>query len=296
MDLIYLLIFICLAIAILSLSGLFEDNAVRRAGARHAKEQRESILGKKQSRLDRFINKIEHLLVIAKINRSTFIAATVLVSIILASIGYFLFSNILVVLTCALFAFPVAYVALQIRSYSYLRLMSNQLEHTMSLITNTYKVTQDIQKAIELNINDITPSEPFVEFLAEISLVDPNFNRALRRLEAKVDNEYFSEWIDLVIMSQSDRNMIFILPAIIEEMNDAKNSRVEADTQMASLWRSYFISLVLVISIPLMLKFVNREWYALLVYEPLGIALIVVLLLCLMYSFWRVAKIMRPVK
>jgi len=296
MTKIYIVIFALLFIAIAVIFQLFKRDPIAAAEAKQRKIRRQNLIGKKQNRIQRLYYRIDYLLQIAKMSWSIFIVMILAIAAALSAIGYVIFRRSLLILACGVLALPVAYILLYLRTFSYRRLQNEQLEHSMSIILNTYRETGDIIKSIAENIEHILPKEPFEEFLLEVTIIDPNINRALRRLEIKINNSFFSQWIDMLILSQTDRNMIFLLPVIINDMNDARSKQNAAIAEMATLWRDFFLSLIVVLSAPLVIRFVNIEWYYILIGTPIGNLLIVILLLCLLFAFWQVAKISKPVE
>ena len=113
-----------------------------------------------------------------------------------------------------------------------------------------------IEQVLNENLSKLDVQRPFAEFITDVTLIDSNIRRGLRRLELKLNNKYFSEWIDILVLSQEKSgDMRFILPAVIDGMNDAKKLQIEADTVMMNVWKEYFMSIILAFSIIPILRF-----------------------------------------
>ena len=75
------------------------------------------------------------------------------------------------------------------------------------LLSNSYIVTEDFVQSVQDNIDLLEYPAPFRDFLTYVSLIDGNIKTGLRRMELQVDNPYFSQWIDALVMAQDDRSM-----------------------------------------------------------------------------------------
>ena len=128
-----------------------------------------------------------------------------------------------------------------------------------------------------------------------INLIDSNMKRALRKLELKIDNKYFSEWIDILVLSQEKSgDYRFILPAVVGSMNDAKKLQIEADTVMMAVWRDYFTAIGLSFSIIPLLRWSNAAWFDILTTSFIGKILIVIMLILTLISAFITLKINKP--
>lgn len=209
--------------------------------------------------------------------------------------GKFLFSeNMLASITAAI-ALPLPYIVLKIRARWYTRNQEEMLENTMNLITNSYISCNDIIKAVSENLDKLDIPKPFEEFVTDVTFIDSNIRRALQRLELKINNKYFSEWIDILCLSQEKSgDYRFVLPAIIQSMNDAKRLQIEADTVMIQVWRDYFTSIILAFSIIPLLRWSNAEWFNILVTTVAGKCFVVLMLVMTLVSAFLTLKINKP--
>lgn len=210
-------------------------------------------------------------------------------------LGRFLFQDGFLAVITGLAALPVPYIVFKVKARWYRRNQDELLENTMSIITNSYLSCNDILAAINENLDKLDIYKPFAEFITEVTLIDSNLKRGLRKLELKIGNAYFSEWIDILVLSQEQSgDFRFILPAIVQSMNDSKRLQIESDTVMMAVWREYFISIALSFSIIPLLRWSNAAWFEILVGTFAGKMLILLMLIMTLISAFVVMKINRP--
>lgn len=210
-------------------------------------------------------------------------------------LGKFLFRDTILAITTALIMTPMPYIILKVRARWYRRNQDELLENSMNLITNSYLGCNDLITAVNENLNKLDTYKPFAEFVTDVTLIDSNIKRALRKLELKIDNKYFSEWIDILVLSQEkSSDYRFILPAVVQSMNDAKKLQIEADTVMMNVWRDYFTAIVLSFSIIPLLRWSNAAWFDILTTSLIGKILIVIMLMLTLISSFITLKINKP--
>lgn len=210
-------------------------------------------------------------------------------------LGKYLFRNTMLALATSAVLLPMPYIILNVRSRWYKRNQDELLENSMNLITNSYLGCNDIITAVNENLNKLDVYKPFAEFVTDVTLIDSNIKRALRKLELKINNKYFSEWIDILVLSQEKSgDYRFILPAVVQSMNDAKRLQIEADTVMMSVWRDYFTAILLSFSIIPLLRWSNAAWFEILTTSLPGKILILLMLVLTLISAFITLKINKP--
>lgn len=210
-------------------------------------------------------------------------------------VGKFLFSDAFLAVVTGFALMPMPYIIFKVRARWYRRNQDELLENSMNLITNSYLGCNDIITAVNENLDKLDTPKPFAEFVTDVTLIDSNIKRALLKLELKVNNKYFSEWIDILILAQEKSgDYRFILPAVVQSMNDAKRLQIEADTVMMAVWRDYFMSIALSFSIIPLLRWSNATWFEILVGSFAGKMLIVLMLILTVISAFITLKINRP--
>lgn len=124
-----------------------------------------------------------------------------------------------------LFLVPVLAVGMMFVPFWFIRLTANhykkniaaELETALSIITTAYLRNEDIQTAVEENIDYLNPPvrSVFVEFLTRIKLVDPDVDAALQDMGTKIDNAVFREWVAALLTCRHDRGLKTILTPIV---------------------------------------------------------------------------------
>lgn len=244
---------------------------------------------------EKFYVAIENTVFMSGSSIKTFWIMVAVTGFIGMGFGNFLFCNGFLAIMTGLAVLPVPYIIFKIKARWYKRNQDELLENTMSIITNSYLSCNDIIAAVNENLNKLDIYTPFAEFITEVTLIDSNVKRGLRKLELKINNKYFSEWIDILVLSQEQSaDFRFILPAIVQSMNDAKKLQIEADTVMMAVWKEYFVSIALAFSIIPLLRWSNAAWFEILVGTFIGEMLILLMLVMTLVSAFIVTKINKP--
>ncbi|MEW8985800.1 MAG: hypothetical protein AB2401_02105 [Bacillus sp. (in: firmicutes)] len=216
--------------------------------------------------------------------------------------GILLFGSAELAAVMAVCVIPAPYFYLTVKSSGAAREEIEGLENTMSIITNAYAGNDDIIKAVELYVEEknryipvhLRTPTPFDEFISEIRLINPNVEHGLYRLEAKIKNRYFAEWVKTLILCHHDRRLKFALFPIIKAMNDAKSMQIESDGMMVRVWRDYLMTAGLMFSIIPMMRFSNAEWFSILTKTTIGKLLIVLMLVTALATAFYVMKATKP--
>ncbi len=98
----------------------------------------------------------------------------------------------------------------------------------------------------------------------------------------------------MVLAQEKSGDYRFILPAVVQSMNDAKRLQIEADTVMMAVWRDYFTSVILSFSIIPLLKWSNATWFDILVGSAVGKILIILMLIMTVISAFITLKVNKP--
>lgn len=300
-----IVIFILLCIGFLFLIKPQKDDSLvlkRQSLAQNTKKalisKRQRIIGKKPNVFEKFKILSEEML---KSSRSDmtfekYIRISLLFSLCGIIIGV-LMNNILlsVVLAVGMLFVPFEYLA--VKQTSYTQIINEQTETALSLITNSYLQSGDIIQAVKENLHRTEPPfyNLFAEFIAEKTFVDSNICRNIRKLKSKVDNSFFAEWCDTLILCQQDRELMYVLPTIVEKMSDIKQIQEELNTQMYNIYKDHIsVTLVVAANIPLM-RFLNAEWYRLLTGTLAGQIIVAVTFAVIFIATAYVVKVNKPV-
>lgn len=294
-QLILSVIFFLLAAAIFLNTGIEREMRQKRLRKERLREQREQILGHKPSRVERYVSSEQALVRATNTDIQTYMAL-----LIASVVGGFLFGKLIFTDTTVSFfvagiCIVLPHAILLVKGNKDKRELAENLESAMRIVTHEYLSTLDIQKAVENSVDVIEHDKPFREFLVDCKLVSANVERNLRRLETKENNVFFSRWIDQLILTQSDRAQIVNLMPILDDMNDAKTAQRLNESKIAAAWRDYFTLLFIILLAPLLIRFVQHEWYYYLVHTFIGKILSVALLGTLVWATGRALKINQPI-
>ena len=170
-----------------------------------------------------------------------------------------------------------------------------KLRSTMMILSGSYIVTEDFLKTVQDNVDLLEYPKPFQDFLTYCYYIDGNIKVALRRLEAQVNNAYFSQWIDVLVMAQDDRQLKYVTMSVVDSMNDVAQAQIESDTAIYAVWREYFMVLALIFAAPLIFKILMPMAYEILVTSLVGQGLFVLLLAAVVFSLVRALKLNKPI-
>ena len=296
--LVYLTVFLLLeTVSILAL-GLGESFGQAMALAKKINGKKKDLLKPKNSlsrRLSKLNRKRKDLVVQVQMSEYTYRLMTIAGIIAGGAIGKLVFkSSACVVLIGGLgAAAPLLYLSFKDTKTRSSRM--EKLRSTMMILSGSYIVTEDFLKTVQDNLELLEYPTPFQDFLTYCNYIDGNIKVALRRLEAQVNNSYFSQWIDVLVMAQDDRQLKYVTMSVVDSMNDVAQAQMESDTAIYAVWREYFMVLALIFAAPLIFKILMPMAYEILVTSLLGQGLFVLLLAAVVFSLARALKLNKPI-
>ena len=182
--------------------------------------------------------------------------------------------------------------------YAYKKNIAAELETALSIITTAYLRNEDIQTAVEENLEYLNPpvKSVFAEFLARIQLVDPDVDAALQDMGTKIDNAVFREWVAALLACQHDRGLKTILTPIVAKLSDMRIVNGELENMVFEPRKEFIIMQVLVVgNIPL-LYFLNRDWFNTLMHTAMGQIILAVCAGVIFVSTAFVIKLTQPIE
>lgn len=174
------------------------------------------------------------------------------------------------VLVVAFGLIPFIYASSTISTYE--KHLKNEMETTLSTITNSYLRNDNIITAVEENLAYIKPplKSVFISFINDVTTISPNVKIALNNLKSKVEDGVFKEWVDVLIQCQDDRTHRDTLLTVVGKLSDIRVVNNELKTLLANSRNEYWTMVILLIgNIPL-LYFLNKDWYKTLMYTTPG--------------------------
>lgn len=205
-----------------------------------------------------------------------------------------------------LFLVPVLAVGMMFVPFWFIRLTAGhykknvaaELETALSIITTAYLRSEDIQTAVEENIDYLNPPvrSVFAEFLARIALVDPSVEAALRDMAGKIENPVFQEWVAALLLCQHDRGLKTTLTPIVAKLSDMRIVNGELENLVTDPRKEFITMQVLVVgNIPLM-YFLNRAWFDILMHTPMGQIILAACAAVIFVSTAFVIKLTQPIE
>ncbi len=204
------------------------------------------------------------------------------------------------------FLIPVLGVGMMFLPIWYIRLtashfkkdISEELETALSIISTAYIRNEDIVTAVEENISYLNPpiKNVFADFLVQLKLIDSDVVKAIENLKTKVDNDVFHEWCDALVQCQSDRSLKSTLTPIVTKLSDIRVVNSELGLLLAEPRKEFIIMAMLVVAnIPLM-YFLNKDWYAVLMYSAIGKLVLAVDFAAIFICGAFVVRLTRPIE
>lgn len=292
-NLIYLAVFLLVSAALFLIGGLDEGIAAecRRGKKAGAMKLRKQTVFTKLARLEQ---KRRSLVAEVKLPKAIYWLLTGLGALGGAAIGKAFFSEVFFSVAVGVLG---ALAPLLYLSYKRTQAKSQRVEKlqsSMMLLSNSYIVTEDFVQSVQDNIDLLEYPAPFRDFLTYVNLIDSNIKTGLRRMENRVDNPYFSQWVDVLLMAQDDRRMKYVTMSVVDAMADVHHAQMESDTVMYAIWREYFTVLVLIFAAPVIFRLLMKDAYLVLVTTLPGQALLVLLLAAVVFSLVQALRLNKP--
>lgn len=198
-------------------------------------------------------------------------AASVLLMIIGCVVAIIIDNAFLIpVFAIALAFIPFAYAKRTVNYYD--NHIKEELETALSIITTSYVRTDDIVTAVKENVKYLKPpvKDIFSVFVAENMMISSDVKQTIRHLKEKISNSIFDEWCDTLISCQDDRTLKDTLMPIVGKLTDVRIVNNEIKGMLSTARTEYFMMAAMVVgNIPL-LYFLNKDWYAALMFTMLG--------------------------
>lgn len=233
-----------------------------------------TVKGKKKSRkltveLNRIRDALEQT---GKGGQFTIACAASLVLMIFGCVVAIMIDNAFLIPVFAVaFAFiPFAYAKRTVNYYD--NHINEELETALSIITTSYVRTDDIVTAIKENVQYLKPpiKDIFAGFVAENIMISSDVKQSICHLKERVGNRIFDEWCDTLISCQDDRTLKDTLMPIVAKLTDVRIVNNEIKGMLSASRTEYFMMAAMVVgNIPL-LYFLNKDWYAALMFTMLG--------------------------
>lgn len=249
---------------------------------RNTKERVDRIVGKTPSRLRQMLNNSKEMLESA--NMGSDIRRYQLGAVLLGVAGILIgtaMDNLMAAIVLALGMAVIPFIYIQLKTGIYLRDLNESIETALSVVTSAYVQSGDLIDAVKSSLKAIPApmDDVFRKFLVEVEMIDSNVVAALYNMSSRVNNRHFKEWCAAARHSQSDREIRYTMPGIVEHLSEYRQVQMETDTAMRRMYTDYGLMVVVILgAIPLM-AMIMPGWFDALIHTVAGkIALSIVLL------------------
>ena len=279
MSYVYLICFLLLAVGVIFLLGLtpemITDDLMRFVSPKQTlREQILTVKGKKKSKkltleLHRIRDALEKT---GKGKQFTIACAASLLFVIAGCVIAIVIDNayLIPVFAVAFALIPFAYAKRTISLYE--NHIKEELETALSIITTSYLRTDDIVTAVKENVEYLKPpvKDIFAGFVVENMLISADTKASIRHMKERVSNAIFAEWCDTLIACQDDRTLKDTLMPIVLKLTDIRIVNNEIKGMLSAARTEYVMMAGMVVANIPILYFINKEWYAALMYTTFG--------------------------
>ena len=287
--LLYFLIFLLLTVggfSLLSISG--------KSGKDGKNRRRYRTQGKLEEKLARLLHRAKSLIRGSKLPPPVYALMTAGCAIGGFLAGKFIYGSTLIAIALGVTLLLAPLLWLSFRETSSRSTEMDRLASSMMILSNSYLITEDFLTSVKENLEVLEAPEPFRDFYTYASYMDSNLRTGLQRMDQRVGNSYFSQWVDALIMAQEDRSLKYVTVSVVQSLNDALQVQRESDAAMYAVWRDYFLVLILIFSTPLVFRLLLADAYAAMTGTLIGQSLLLLLLAAVVFSVFRALKINRP--
>lgn len=253
---------------------------------------------KKQSRISKLVDKLlakcVSLITNSQMPKTAYYILTVVCAVGGYCAGKVIFSSFPIALAVGTFGLIAPLLFFSFRQTKAKTAQLERLASSMMILSNSYVVTEDFITSVRDNLEILEYPEPFKDFLTYVTLMDSSVGNGLRRMETKVNNPYFSQWIDALVLAQEDRSLKYVTVTVVDSMHDVLSVQAESDAAMYAVWRDYLMTLIMIFSVPLIFKFTLADAYLTLTGSLVGQSMFILLLAAVIFSVFRALKINKP--
>jgi tight adherence protein B len=266
---------------------------------RALKDRVDKIAGKKPGFFRQQIINIKEML--ASANMGGNIRKYQLASLLLAVTGFLIgtaIDNIMaaVVLALGLAIMPIIYI--QLKTGEYIRSLNESIETALSVVTSSYVQSGDLIDAVRSSLKAIPAplDDVFKKFLVEVEMIDSNVVQALYNMSHRINRRHFKEWCSAAIQCQSDRELRYAMPGIVERLSEYRQIQMETDTAMRRMYTEYGLMVVIILGCIPIMAMMMPGWFDALMNTLVGKITLAVVLLAIFLCTIGVVQSNRPIE
>lgn len=140
---------------------------------------------------------------------------------------------------------------------------NEKLEIYMSLVTNAYMQSGDIESAIMVNYSRMDTREaaakPFETFIAQ-STGNANTKQCILAMKNNMDNEYFKQWCDKLALCRDNSKLKYILPYAVNRMRRKRTLDSETVTACHKNYKDFIVVCVMALFMTMVIPMLQPTW------------------------------------
>jgi hypothetical protein len=161
----------------------------------------------------------------------------------------------------------------------------------MLILSNSYIVTEDFLQSVRDNLGVLEYPAPFRDFLTYTNYINSSVKTGLRRMEAQVNNDYFSQWVNVLILAQDDRNMEYVTMSVVDAIGRCAAGAAGIRHSHVCHLARVFYGFVPDLAAPLIFRVLMKDAYTVLVTTLPGQVLLTFLLAAVVFSLVRAYRL-----
>lgn len=277
----------------------FIDVLMKPLKIRRAKKERiDQIIGKEPSKFRQIINSSKEMLQSANMGGDLrhYQLGAVLLSVAGILVGSMM-ANTMAAIVLALGLPIIPVIIIQIKTGTYIRNLVESIETALSVVTNAYVQSGDLIDAVKSSLAAIPApmDDIFRKMLVEVEMIDSNVVQALRNMGNRVNNRHFKEWCAAARHSQSDREIRYTLPGIVERLSEYRQIQLETDTAMRRMYMDFGLMVVIILgTIPIM-AMIMPAWFDALMGTLAGKITLSIVLIAIILCTFGVVQSNKPI-
>lgn len=145
----------------------------------------------------------------------------------------------------------VPFLYIRFQSIKYKKLVVEELETGLDIISVSYERTENILLAVEENLSNMEYPlrQVFEDFVSTVKYINPSVEQAVEQMKPKIDNSVFVEWCDALRRCASNRSLKHTLRPIVSKLTDIKIVSGEMRNILYKSMRTYCELLVATICV-----------------------------------------------
>lgn len=206
--------------------------------------------------------------------------------------------NLILIFPISMITIAGPFVYIRQRGIRLKKMINEELETALSIITNSYIRNESIILAVEENINYIhyPIKEIFASFIFNCDYVNSDIRQNLKKLKMSINNSVFQEWCDTLTACQNDSSLRYTLASIVKKLSYIRIVSVRLDSVLYEPVREFiFMVIILLFNFPIFYV-LNKQWYKILTDTIYGHFTIALVFGMIAFCFANVLRLTRPVE